>query len=317
MRYLFGFICVCALGVVPLVGCGNDATGDGGTAGMGGAGGTGGNVTEAIEEMLVGRWWVDWDKAPSLAGGIGLPTFTADGWANYDVKFPVGVPGVTEWCRRYANWSLFDVVSETEFGYALTYTHDTCSRETGWTEQFKVVLDQTNPPNGEVTRLSSTNPGVMGDFTIPIERCTTDINATEACTFDTGLGAPTQNPVVLTVTATEAPSIEAPFGGPPFEGVELCQTDTTNCATTDADGHASIMLPFLQEISYTVEKEGYAPFLVADVTDFAFAASSFWPMFSDAQVAGNFELLGLPYPRRAEPLVSKRTPRWRARRTTC
>jgi len=49
MRYLFGFLCVFALGLVPLVGCGNDATGDGGTAGMGGAGGTGGNVTETIE----------------------------------------------------------------------------------------------------------------------------------------------------------------------------------------------------------------------------------------------------------------------------
>jgi hypothetical protein len=195
MRYLFGFLCVCALGLVPLVGCGNDATGDGGTAGMGGAGGTGGNVAETIEEMLVGRWWLDWDKAAALTtgDGVGLPTFTVDGWANYDVKFP-GIPGVTDWCRRYADWSLFDVVSETEFGYALTYTEETCVREVGWTEEFKVVLDQMNPPKGEVTRLSSTLPGVEGEFTIPIERCTTDINATEACTFDTGLGAPTQNP---------------------------------------------------------------------------------------------------------------------------
>jgi hypothetical protein len=195
MRYLFGFLCVCALGLVPLVGCGNDATGDGGVAGRPGAGGTGGSVTDAVEEMLVGRWWLDWDGSMAIfVDGVGLPTFTADGWANYDVKFPVGIPGLTDWCRRYADWSLSDVVSEAEFGYALTYTHDTCNRETGWTEQFKVVLDQTDPPNGEVTRLSSTNPGVTGEYTMPVERCTTDINATEACTFDTGLGAPTQNP---------------------------------------------------------------------------------------------------------------------------
>ena len=197
MRYLFGFLCVCALGLMPLIGCG-ETGGDGGGAGSGGIGGTGGSggsVTEAIEEMLVGRWWLDWDGATAVfADGVGLPTFTADGWANYDVKFPVGVPGVTDWCRRYANWSLFDVVSETEFGYRLTYTEETCAREVGWTEEFKVVLDQTNPPKGEVTRLSSTNPGVMGEFAMPSERCATDINASVACTFDTGLGAPTQNP---------------------------------------------------------------------------------------------------------------------------
>lgn len=202
MRYLFGFLCVCALGVMPLVGCGDDnggggsggSAGTGGSAGSGGGGGSGGSVTQAIEEMLVGRWWLDWDKGAATPGGTGLPTFTADGWVNYDVKFPIGVPDTTDWCRRYANWSLYDVVSETEFGYELTYTRETCNREVGWTEQFKVVLDQVNPPKGEVTRLSSTNPGVTGEYTIPIERCTTDIDASVACTFDTGLGVPTQSP---------------------------------------------------------------------------------------------------------------------------
>ena len=36
MRYLFGFLCVCALGAVPLVGCGE--SGSGGMAGSGGQG---------------------------------------------------------------------------------------------------------------------------------------------------------------------------------------------------------------------------------------------------------------------------------------
>jgi hypothetical protein len=209
MRYLFGFLCVCALSVVPLVGCGETggeggsggSAGDGGaggTAGMGGAGGADANVIEAIEEMLVGRWWLDWDETAGVdaTGGIGLPTFTADGWANYDVKFPA-ILELTEWCRRYADWSLFDVVSETEFGYALTYTHDTCNREMGTTEQFKVALDQTDPPKGEVTRLASPVPHVGAQWTMPIERCTTDINASVACTFDTGLGEPTQNPTAM------------------------------------------------------------------------------------------------------------------------
>jgi hypothetical protein len=41
MRYLFGFLCVCALGVMPLVGC-IETTGDGGSGGSAGTGGMGG-----------------------------------------------------------------------------------------------------------------------------------------------------------------------------------------------------------------------------------------------------------------------------------
>ena len=40
-RYLFGFLCVCALGVMPLVGC-SDTGGDGGSGGAAGSGGSGG-----------------------------------------------------------------------------------------------------------------------------------------------------------------------------------------------------------------------------------------------------------------------------------
>ncbi len=42
MRYLFGLLCVCVLGVMPLVGC-SDATGDGGSGGTAGSGGSGGD----------------------------------------------------------------------------------------------------------------------------------------------------------------------------------------------------------------------------------------------------------------------------------
>jgi hypothetical protein len=50
MRYLFGFLCVCALGMMPLVGC-SETTGDGGnggTAGDGGSGGLGGSGGTAL-----------------------------------------------------------------------------------------------------------------------------------------------------------------------------------------------------------------------------------------------------------------------------
>lgn len=39
MRYLFGFVCVCALGAMPLIGC-SDEEGDGGSGGTAGTGGT-------------------------------------------------------------------------------------------------------------------------------------------------------------------------------------------------------------------------------------------------------------------------------------
>ena len=41
MRYLFGLLCVCALGMMPLVGC-SETTGDGGSGGTAGDGGSGG-----------------------------------------------------------------------------------------------------------------------------------------------------------------------------------------------------------------------------------------------------------------------------------
>jgi hypothetical protein len=50
MRYLFGFLSVCALGVIPLVGCG-ETTGTGGSGGSAGSGGTGGtDLCEGAED---------------------------------------------------------------------------------------------------------------------------------------------------------------------------------------------------------------------------------------------------------------------------
>ena len=93
--------------------------------------------------------------------------------------------------------------------------------------------------------------------------------------------------VTLNVTTTEAQSL-SPIG-PALEGVRLCEADTTNCATTDSDGMASIELPADEEVSYTLEKDGYAPYLVADVTDDALFQNGPWAMYSDALIE---ELLG-------------------------
>ncbi|MGB5350194.1 MAG: hypothetical protein WBN10_11375 [Polyangiales bacterium] len=99
--------------------------------------------------------------------------------------------------------------------------------------------------------------------------------------------------VELSVTVTEAMGFSGPR--PPFEGVELCETDTLNCDTTDASGVATIQVPSNQEISYTVSTEGFAPWLIEDVTDETFRATS-WPMFNDMLWEDFSDALMTPYP---------------------
>jgi hypothetical protein len=83
--------------------------------------------------------------------------------------------------------------------------------------------------------------------------------------------------------------------GEPLEGVEVCETDTDNCAATNEAGTATIELPADQEVSYTFEKEGYVSGLWLDVTDDTFFIGGF-PMQSDAAMEESFETLMIPYP---------------------
>lgn len=108
-------------------------------------------------------------------------------------------------------------------------------------------------------------------------------------------GAGGNDTVTLSIIATEAQAF-APIG-PALEGVRLCQTDTTNCAMTDADGAASIVVPANQEISYTLEKEGYMPYLAADVTDDTlFEPSGPWAMYDEELTNDFYDALGIGSP---------------------
>jgi len=103
--------------------------------------------------------------------------------------------------------------------------------------------------------------------------------------------------VEVLVVAREAVEGSVVDPGPLLEGVEVCETDMSNCDTTDADGEARLTLPRNEVISYTLSKDGYAPWLVGDVTDDRFGfRSSGWLMFSDAQVADAAADLMTPYP---------------------
>ena len=96
--------------------------------------------------------------------------------------------------------------------------------------------------------------------------------------------------VELTVTATD--------GAVGLEGVKLCEfgtdTDTDNCDTTDGNGNASIRLPANQEISYTLSKDPFVPYLIGDVTDETFRDSGPWPMGDEETAASWADAVMLP-----------------------
>jgi hypothetical protein len=112
-----------------------------------------------------------------------------------------------------------------------------------------------------------------------------------------GMGGTGGDPVgelSMIVTEILGFSWEDTIGGPPLEGVELCETDTDNCDTTDGNGEATIPLPLNQEISYTLSKDGFAPYLIADVLT-AGRATSF-PMLSDQLAEELSDIMMTPYP---------------------
>ena len=152
MRYLFGFLCVCALGVVSLVGCSDEATGDGGNGGSGGIAGNGGN-----------------------GGGGGIEFLS----------------------------------------YVLTLT------------ELK--------PNG----------------TTPL-----------------------------------------------LEGVQVCEADADpmNCAMSDEFGAATLDVPADQEITFTIEKEGYGKWVMADVSDENTESIASRRMYTDAQLEAVAGQLNTEYP---------------------
>lgn len=69
-----------------------------------------------------------------------------------------------------------------------------------------------------------------------------------------------------------------------LEGVDICEADTRNCATTDGDGSATIELPVDQEVVYTVSKVGFAAELYADVTDSSFSRSRAHVLFPNEEI---------------------------------
>jgi len=70
----------------------------------------------------------------------------------------------------------------------------------------------------------------------------------------TQVTAPSGAPVEVTITGW--PGLRVPL-----EGVELCETGTSNCQTTNANGEAKLWLP-VGETSFTKTKDDYGSYLV-------------------------------------------------------
>lgn len=85
-------------------------------------------------------------------------------------------------------------------------------------------------------------------------------------------------------------------------GVEICQTGTMNCATTDENGAATLQLPVGgAEFSYTVEKEEYANYLIGDINPRGFHQEIV--MVEDQEMAQQHARVGSPYPMRGTGTV--------------
>ena len=69
------------------------------------------------------------------------------------------------------------------------------------------------------------------------------------------------NIAAVSVAITGYDPAQGGFLGP-LEGVEICVVETDDCVLTDADGSATSEVPVGQELSVTLEKEGFMPYLI-------------------------------------------------------
>lgn len=82
----------------------------------------------------------------------------------------------------------------------------------------------------------------------------------------------------------------------PIKGAAICELDADNCVSTDNAGRATIYFPIDQEIAFTLEKEGYGPWVFANVADEHFPEGNRLPMYTHEYLAAIAEDLQTPYP---------------------
>lgn len=86
---------------------------------------------------------------------------------------------------------------------------------------------------------------------------------------------------------------------PPLEGVQVCEADADpeNCVMSNAFGIVTLFLPADQEVTITMDKEGYGRWVTGDVSDETFDPTvTGRRMYTDAQLAAIAGQLQTPYP---------------------
>ena len=86
------------------------------------------------------------------------------------------------------------------------------------------------------------------------------------------------------------------FAEVPIEGAMVCQVGADNCVASDRVGRLTIYFPADQEMAFTVEKEGYGPWVFGNVTDEHFPEGFRLPMYTHEYLAAVAETLETAYP---------------------
>lgn len=86
------------------------------------------------------------------------------------------------------------------------------------------------------------------------------------------------------------------FSEVPIQGAVICQVGADNCVASNRMGRLEIYLPADQEVAFTVEKEGYGPWVYGNVTDEHFPEGYRLPMYTHEYLATVAETLQTPYP---------------------
>jgi len=111
-------------------------------------------------------------------------------------------------------------------------------------------------------------------------------------------------------TPTTAPITVTVGTGPPLqservllEGVRVCEMDSpSNCEETDARGEAILVLPVERETGFTLDKEGYASWLVGTVIE-AKQTTLGTNMVTAQHIADGHDRVMSPYPMRGTGTV--------------
>ena len=243
MRCLFGFLCVCALGAMPLVGC-SETTGDGGnggdagsggTAGSGGSGGTGGTFEPGWgDPERIGDGY-DPDLAVNASGTAMAVWFYFDGtnvqvWAAvFTLADGWKTPEVVAAKDGYAS---YPQIAIDPSGKAIAvWQQDRDQQYRAWSAAYT--------PSGGWQTPEALDPDFIGDTHTPSVAMDAGGNAIAAWVRTTG---PSSNIVAAHYTPTggwgviqRIDSDEVPYSGAPRVAVDPAGNAIAVCAGDDGE----------------------------------------------------------------------------------